>query len=60
MHALVDDLWVVCMSRKHMGVQLIGVAKFLRHLWALPNDSKHSGVFINFNGFVMLTSCIDV
>ncbi len=27
-----------------MGVQLIGVdnkTQFLRHLWALPNDSKH-------------------
>jgi hypothetical protein len=33
------------MCIKHMGVQLIGVAKKTLHLgrsWALPNDSKHN------------------
>jgi hypothetical protein len=36
---------VVRMSKKHMGVWLIGVTKkmqFLRPSWALPNDSKHN------------------
>ena len=50
MRSLVGDLYVHTMlhcahEQKAQGVQLIGVANknaVLRHLWALPNDSKHN------------------
>ena len=44
---------VVCMSRKHKGVQLTGMAnknKVLQRSWALPNNLKHNGAgFLTIN-----------
>ena len=60
----------MCMSRKHVvgTVHWCGQRNefevFATHLWALPNDSKHteqrSQFFDDINGYVILTSHSDV